>query len=135
VPSQHVTRVTPGVNVLGRARDFYEALGWRPAEIGEGPVLLHLDGMAPGLFGRTTLATDQGLPEAPPGTGAMAPAQDTGTGLSRPDWHRYRLGGHAPGQRRAAQAATRGVPGRLFGRLCRYRRPCPGTAAYPIQAA
>ncbi|MBK5925035.1 hypothetical protein CCR90_14935 [Rhodovulum sulfidophilum] len=69
-----MTRVTPSVNDLGRARGLYEALGWWPAEIGEGLVLLHHDGVAAGASGRAALTTDQGRPEAPPGTGAMTPA-------------------------------------------------------------
>ncbi|BAQ70740.1 hypothetical protein NHU_03608 [Rhodovulum sulfidophilum] len=52
MPPQRVTRVTPGEGDLVRARSFYEALGWRPAEISERPVLFPPKGWPPGLSGK-----------------------------------------------------------------------------------
>ncbi|MBL3568983.1 glyoxalase [Rhodovulum sulfidophilum] len=73
---QRVTLITLGVDDLDRARAFYEALGWRPAEAEAGIVVFQLHGMALGLFGRAALAADQGRPEAELGTGAMTLAQN-----------------------------------------------------------
>ena len=38
LPVQRVTLITPGVADLGRARDFYRALGWVAAQDRLGPV-------------------------------------------------------------------------------------------------
>jgi uncharacterized protein len=73
---QRVTLITLGVDDLARARAFYEALGWRPAEANESVAFYRMEGMALGLFGRAALAADQGRPEATLGTGAMTLAQN-----------------------------------------------------------
>lgn len=78
-PKQRITLVTLGVNDLGRARAFYAALGWQPAEAPEGVVFYQMNGMVLGLFGKTDLAKDQGRPDADLGTGAMTLAQNFDT--------------------------------------------------------
>ncbi|PQO22897.1 glyoxalase [Rhodobacteraceae bacterium WD3A24] len=76
MPVQRVTLITLGVADIGRARAFYEALGWVPAEATEDVVFFSMDGLALGLFGREALARDQGRPGAALGTGAMSLAQN-----------------------------------------------------------
>lgn len=73
---QRVTLITLGVDDLDRARAFYEALGWVPAEAQEGVVFYQIHGAVLGLFGRAALAKDQGRPDARLGTGAMTLAQN-----------------------------------------------------------
>lgn len=73
---QRVSLITLGVADLARARAFYEALGWCPAEVSESVAFYRMDGMALGLFGRAGLAADQGRAEAALGTGAMTLAQN-----------------------------------------------------------
>ncbi|OLS53621.1 hypothetical protein BV392_17655 [Rhodovulum sulfidophilum] len=62
MPPQRVTRVTPGVNDLGRTRGFYEALGRRPAEIGERPVLFPPKGWPRGFSGEPRWPPIRGSP-------------------------------------------------------------------------
>ncbi|WP_443189682.1 VOC family protein, partial [Oceanicola sp. S124] len=76
MPVQRVTLITLGVEDLARARAFYAALGWRPAEEQEGVSFYQMDGLLLGLFGRADLAKDQGRPGAALGTGAMTLAQN-----------------------------------------------------------
>jgi len=73
---QRVTLITLGVDDIARARVFYEALGWQPAQAEEAVVFYQLDGIALGLFGRAALARDQGRKGAAFGTGAMTLAQN-----------------------------------------------------------
>jgi uncharacterized protein len=58
---QRLTFITLGVADVGRARTFYERLGWS----GESPdgdiVLFQLDGMVLGLWGRDKLAEDSAV--------------------------------------------------------------------------
>jgi len=72
---QRLSLVTLGVGDLGRARSFYEALGWKPAFANEGVVFFQLGGMVLALWGREALAKDAGLP-APPPPGAIALAHN-----------------------------------------------------------
>jgi catechol 2,3-dioxygenase-like lactoylglutathione lyase family enzyme len=74
--AQRISLITLGVEDIARARAFYEALGWQPAQAEEGVVFYRLDGMALGLFGRAALAEDQGRAGAALGTGAMTLAQN-----------------------------------------------------------
>ena len=76
---QRVTLITLGVADLDRAKAFYAALGWSPAEETESIVFYQLNGQILGLFGRAALAADQGRPDAPLGTGAMTLAQNFAT--------------------------------------------------------
>ncbi len=62
---QRVSLVTLGVRDLGRARQFYEALGWTT---GAGPdddvVFFQASGMVLALWGRDRLAGDSGVEDA-----------------------------------------------------------------------
>ncbi len=53
---QRVSLVTLGVTDLNRARDFYEAMGWRPAsELADDVVFFQAGGMVVALWGRAKL--------------------------------------------------------------------------------
>jgi catechol 2,3-dioxygenase-like lactoylglutathione lyase family enzyme len=73
---QRVSLITLGVEDLDRAKAFYAALGWTPAEAQPGVVFYRMHSMALGLFGKGPLAEDQGRPDAALGTGAMTLAQN-----------------------------------------------------------
>lgn len=73
---QRVNVVTLGVRDLGRARRFYDALGWQAAAEAEGVVFYQMQGAVLALFGRDALARDQGRPADTLGTGAVALAQN-----------------------------------------------------------
>lgn len=75
-PVQRVSLITLGVRDLIRARKFYEALGWKPAESTPAVVFFQMPGMALGLFGLKDLAEDQGVKEVTLGTGAITLAQN-----------------------------------------------------------
>ena len=57
---QRISLVTLGVGDLGRARRFYEALGWRGQEVEE-TVFFQAGGLALSLWGRDKLARDSGF--------------------------------------------------------------------------
>jgi len=57
---QRVSLITLGVRDLARARQFYEALGWRGQEV-EGTVFFQAGGMALVLWSREALAADAGV--------------------------------------------------------------------------
>jgi uncharacterized protein len=73
---QRVSLVTLGVRDLGRARAFYEALGWTT---GAGPdddvVFFQCGGMILALWGRAQLAEDSGVRDGG-GWGGVTPAQN-----------------------------------------------------------
>jgi uncharacterized protein len=59
---QRVSLVTLGVADLGRARAFYEAMGWRPAsEVAGDVVFFQAGGMLVALWGRGKLAADSAV--------------------------------------------------------------------------
>jgi predicted lactoylglutathione lyase len=63
-----ISLVTLGVADLGRARAFYEALGWRPSPASTPEVAFFQgNGLALALFGRAALAADAGLSDQPAG--------------------------------------------------------------------
>lgn len=76
---QRVTLITLGVDDLDRARTFYAALGWTPAEALDKVVFYQMNGLVLGLFSKAALAADQGRPDAVLGTGAMTLAQNCAT--------------------------------------------------------
>lgn len=76
LPVQRVTLVTLGVADLGRARAFYAALGWKPADETPGVSFYQMNGLVLGLFGLADLAADQGRAGAVLGTGAATLAQN-----------------------------------------------------------
>jgi uncharacterized glyoxalase superfamily protein PhnB len=73
---QRVSLITLGVDDLGRARRFYEALGWRGQEVEE-TVFFQAAGQAVVLWGRAKLAADAGIrDEGSDGFGGVALAQN-----------------------------------------------------------
>ncbi|OYX41614.1 MAG: glyoxalase [Rhodobacterales bacterium 32-67-9] len=73
---QRVTLITLGVADIVRARAFYEALGWVPAQAMDEVAFYQMHGAVLGLFDKAALAADQGRPGATLGTGAMTLAQN-----------------------------------------------------------
>ncbi len=62
---QRVSLVTIGVSGLGRARAFYEALGWATrAEAGDDVVFFQAGGMVVALWDRAELAEDSGVTDS-----------------------------------------------------------------------
>jgi uncharacterized protein len=76
---QRLSLVTLGVSDLGRARAFYEGLGWRT---GAGPdddvVFFQAGGMIVALWDRKLLAEDSGV-EDPGGWGGVTLAHNVGS--------------------------------------------------------
>jgi uncharacterized protein len=59
---QRVSLVTLGVTDLGRARAFYQAMGWQPtAEVADDVVFFQAGGMVVALWGRDKLAEDSAV--------------------------------------------------------------------------
>jgi uncharacterized protein len=63
---QRISLITLGVGDVGRARAFYERLGWQGQEAEE-TVFFQAGGMALILWGRAKLAGDSGVPDQGPG--------------------------------------------------------------------
>jgi predicted lactoylglutathione lyase len=62
---QRVSLITLGVRDLGRARAFYEALGWSTnAGPGDDVVFFQAGGLVVALWGRDELAADSGVEDA-----------------------------------------------------------------------
>jgi predicted lactoylglutathione lyase len=61
---QRISLVTLGVRDLGRARRFYEALGWTQGSGGDDVVFFQAGGMVLGLWGRDQLAEDGGVEDS-----------------------------------------------------------------------
>ena len=73
---QRLSLVTLGVSDVGRARRFYEQLGWRGQEAEE-TVFFQAGGIAVVLWGREKLADDSGITDtSADGFGGMALAQN-----------------------------------------------------------
>ena len=73
---QRVSLITLGVDDLGAARRFYEALGWACVEVEE-TVFVQAGGSAVVLWGREELAADAGVEDArADGFGGVALAQN-----------------------------------------------------------
>ena len=74
---QRLSLVTLGVSDLGRARAFYEALGWRTNAAPEDDVVFfQAVGMIVALWGREQLAEDSGVEDSG-GWGGVTPAYNT----------------------------------------------------------
>ncbi|GAA1597004.1 MULTISPECIES: VOC family protein [Streptomyces] len=71
---QRISLITLGVADLGRARAFYEELGWRGQQAEE-TVFFQAGGLALVLWGRDRLAQDSGVEDAP-GWGGIALAHN-----------------------------------------------------------
>jgi catechol 2,3-dioxygenase-like lactoylglutathione lyase family enzyme len=61
---QRVSLITLGVRDLARAREFYEALGWRSGTSDEEVVFFQAGGMILALWDRTLLAEDSGVDDS-----------------------------------------------------------------------
>ncbi len=76
---QRVSLITLGVDDLGRARAFYEGLGWTTrAEPDDDVVFFQAGGMVLALWDRARLAEDSGVPEAD-GFGGVTLAHNVGS--------------------------------------------------------
>lgn len=76
---QRVSVITLGVEDLGRARAFYEALGWRTGAAPEDDVVFfQAGGMVLALWGRAQLAEDSGVEDSP-GWGGVTLAHNVGS--------------------------------------------------------
>jgi uncharacterized protein len=74
---QRVSLITLGVRDLGRARTFYEALGWKTNAAAEDDVVFfQAGGMIVALWGREQLAEDTGVDD-PGGWGGITLAYNT----------------------------------------------------------
>jgi len=63
-----ISLITLGVADLGRARAFYEALGWRASRASTPEVAFFQgNGLALALYGRAALAADAAVPDQPTG--------------------------------------------------------------------
>ena len=72
-----ISIVTLGVADVGRARKFYEALGWRASSARGGQVaFFQLGALALGLYGREALAEDARLADAGSGFGGVTLAHN-----------------------------------------------------------
>jgi predicted lactoylglutathione lyase len=73
---QRISLMTLGVADIGRAKAFYERLGWRGQEVEE-TVFFQAGGIAIVLWGRDKLAADCGLEDgSPAGFGGIAIAHN-----------------------------------------------------------
>src|SRR3954471_13056965 len=73
---QRISLITIGVADLGRAKAFYETLGWQGQEVQE-TVFFQAGGLAFVLWGRDELARDCGIEDtAPGGFGGVALAHN-----------------------------------------------------------
>ncbi|MGB2710134.1 MAG: VOC family protein [Conexibacter sp.] len=76
---QRVSLITLGVGDLGRARAFYEALGWRTgAAPGDDVAFFQAGGMVVALWDRAKLAQDSGVEDGG-GWGGMTLAYNVGS--------------------------------------------------------
>jgi predicted lactoylglutathione lyase len=76
---QRVNVITLGVSDLGRARDFYEGLGWKTgAEPGDDVVFFQAGGMVVSLWDRARLAEDSRVEDSP-GWGGVTLALNLGS--------------------------------------------------------
>lgn len=72
-----ISLITLGVSDMGRARRFYEALGWRASSASQPEVtFFQLGGMAMSLYGRAELAKDANLLDVKTEFGGIALAQN-----------------------------------------------------------
>ena len=74
---QRVSLITLGVDDLERSRNFYEALGWRPADSPSGVVFFQAGGMIVGLWSRENLAEDAKIKDTGKGFAGISIAYNT----------------------------------------------------------
>ena len=74
---QRLSIVTLGVRDLAKSRKFYEALGWRAANVKSDAIaFFQLGGIAFALYGRADLAKDAGVPDSAPGFSGISLAHN-----------------------------------------------------------
>lgn len=72
-----VSLITLGVANVSRARQFYEALGWKASSASQDDVaFFQLGSIALGLYGRSALAEDANLNDSPVGFSGITLAQN-----------------------------------------------------------
>jgi len=76
---QSVSLVTLGVSDYGKAKAFYEALGWSVAWEAEETSFFQANGVVLVLWSREKLALDTGIPDEPGGWGGIALAHNVGS--------------------------------------------------------
>jgi catechol 2,3-dioxygenase-like lactoylglutathione lyase family enzyme len=76
---QQVSLITLGVREIGRARRFYEALGWQAANDDPNVVFFQMQGAVLALWGRGALAGDAGVASQGNGFRAIALAHNVGS--------------------------------------------------------
>jgi hypothetical protein len=76
---QSVSLVTLGVSDYGKAKAFYEALGWSVAWEAEETSFFQANGVVLVLWSREKLAADMGVPDEPGGWGGIALAHNVGS--------------------------------------------------------
>jgi predicted lactoylglutathione lyase len=104
---QRLSLVTLGVADVGRARRFYEELGWAGQEV-EQTVFFQAGGIAVVLWGREKLAADSGIADATSdGFGGVALAQNVRT--------RAEVDDVVAAARRAGAAVTREPAETFYG--------------------
>ena len=121
---QRVSVITLGVADLGRAREFYRALGWRPGnDEADDVAFFQAGGMVLALWDRAMLAQDSAVSDAG-GWGGVTLAHNVG---SPEDVDKIineaRVAGAVIGR------AGQGILGRLFGCIHRPGRPPVGSGA------
>jgi predicted lactoylglutathione lyase len=73
---QRISVVTLGVADIGRARSFYEALGWSGTSPDGEVVFFQAGGIVVALWGRDLLAEDSGVTDDPGGWGGVTIAHN-----------------------------------------------------------
>ena len=76
---QSVSLITLGVSDYGRAKAFYEALGWSPAMDVEDTAFFQANGTILVLWGRDKLAADMGIEDDGARWGGVALAHNVGS--------------------------------------------------------
>ena len=76
---QSIALITLGVADYGRAKAFYEALGWTAAMDVEETAFFEANGVVLVLWGREKLATDMGIPDAGADWSGIALAHNVGS--------------------------------------------------------
>jgi uncharacterized protein len=124
---QRLSLITLGVADLGRARSFYEALGWRSStDPADGVAFFQSGGMIVALWSRESLAEDSGVVDGG-GWGGVTLAHNV---RSPAEVDAVLEEAERAGATIAA-ARRRDVLGRLLGRVHRPRRTSLGGRAQP----
>lgn len=76
---QRISLVTIGVADLGRARAFYEALGWKGRSPDDDVMFFQVGGMIVALWGRDQLAEDSTITDDSGGWGGITLAHNVGS--------------------------------------------------------